>query len=506
MRFLILTVGSRGDVEPFVALADKILKATTTPDNPNIIEFFVQPEYKGLVPLASSNNCCRVHTWPFTQQDFYTFLLDPKHGKEHENPRVRFVGVVADIIEGLVLPQWKQVLETIDGTGVPDVIVTSALARSLAFALGAKWNNVPTALVHLQPLLPNNYFPHSGQDADACVRAILKLTTQKELPNNSKNATEQDESKYYETYAVLERYQHDFLQQGLDQMYQDMGLSSSPSQEVHNYWSPSTFETNMAALCGQSAIVGIFNCFAKELIPPTNVNGTTTTTTTTTTNEAKQGKSDNGCFVYHVGALGDAYVPVSFEAWKNDNSELMAFLKTKRPICVGYGSMPFSGLSAMLEALETVGHAALLVGEAMRLPQDNGSSNSSSEWVQENVRQVDALPYAWLLPQCRMMLSHGGAGVLHATLRAGIPSVITPMMGDQFFWAKMVQAKGLGTQAGSMLSTATKDELVAAIKLALTTDCIEKARQFGEKLQGYPKGVDVMYDILTNAAGTGAFP
>ena len=41
-------------------------------------------------------------------------------------------------------------------------------------------------------------------------------------------------------------------------------------------------------------------------------------------------------------------------------------------------------------------------------------------------------------------MSHGGAGVLHSTLRAGIPAVIAPLMGDQFAWARLVDARYLG--------------------------------------------------------------
>lgn len=50
----------------------------------------------------------------------------------------------------------------------------------------------------------------------------------------------------------------------------------------------------------------------------------------------------------------------------------------------------------------------------------------------------------WRLPQCRCMVSHGGAGVLHSTLRAGIPAIIAPFFGDQFFHAKLIQARELG--------------------------------------------------------------
>jgi len=59
----------------------------------------------------NQSNNIRVHTLPFTQQDFYTIVGNPKHGQDDPNPRVRFVGIVAQVIGTLVLPCWKQ-LET----------------------------------------------------------------------------------------------------------------------------------------------------------------------------------------------------------------------------------------------------------------------------------------------------------------------------------------------------------------------------------------------------------
>ncbi len=40
---------------------------------------------------------------------------------------------------------------------------------------------------------------------------------------------------------------------------------------------------------------------------------------------------------------------------------------------------------------------------------------------------------------------HGGAGTTGAALRAGRPSVICPFFGDQPFWARRIQALGVGT-------------------------------------------------------------
>lgn len=52
---------------------------------------------------------------------------------------------------------------------------------------------------------------------------------------------------------------------------------------------------------------------------------------------------------------------------------------------------------------------------------------------------LDKVPHDWLFPQVAAVVHHGGAGTTAAGLRAGIPTVIKPFFGDQFFWASRVQ-------------------------------------------------------------------
>lgn len=57
---------------------------------------------------------------------------------------------------------------------------------------------------------------------------------------------------------------------------------------------------------------------------------------------------------------------------------------------------------------------------------------------------LDKVPHDWLFPQIDAALHHGGAGTTGASLRAGIPTLIKPWFGDQFFWASRVQKLGVG--------------------------------------------------------------
>jgi UDP:flavonoid glycosyltransferase YjiC (YdhE family) len=68
-------------------------------------------------------------------------------------------------------------------------------------------------------------------------------------------------------------------------------------------------------------------------------------------------------------------------------------------------------------------------------------------------------------------------------LWAGIPSVITPFMGDQPFWAQRVYELGVGTRPIPRRHL-TVDRLAEAIRLA-TSDLTmaEKAARLGERIR-----------------------
>lgn len=56
---------------------------------------------------------------------------------------------------------------------------------------------------------------------------------------------------------------------------------------------------------------------------------------------------------------------------------------------------------------------------------------------------LDNVPHDWLFPRIDVAMHHGGAGTTGASLRAGIPTIIKPWFGDQFFWASRVEKLGV---------------------------------------------------------------
>jgi len=54
------------------------------------------------------------------------------------------------------------------------------------------------------------------------------------------------------------------------------------------------------------------------------------------------------------------------------------------------------------------------------------------------------VPLDWIIPKCVAAVHHGGAYITGATLRAGIPSVVFPILFDQPFWAQKISDLNVG--------------------------------------------------------------
>jgi len=56
---------------------------------------------------------------------------------------------------------------------------------------------------------------------------------------------------------------------------------------------------------------------------------------------------------------------------------------------------------------------------------------------------VDQVPHDWLFARCDAVVQHGGAGTTGSAVRAGVPQVIVPHMGDQPYWAARLHHLGV---------------------------------------------------------------
>jgi sterol 3beta-glucosyltransferase len=60
------------------------------------------------------------------------------------------------------------------------------------------------------------------------------------------------------------------------------------------------------------------------------------------------------------------------------------------------------------------------------------------------IHQIKSAPHDWLFTQIDAAVHHGGAGTTGASLRVGVPTIIKPFFGDQFFFGSRVEDLGVG--------------------------------------------------------------
>jgi UDP:flavonoid glycosyltransferase YjiC (YdhE family) len=93
------------------------------------------------------------------------------------------------------------------------------------------------------------------------------------------------------------------------------------------------------------------------------------------------------------------------------------------------------------------------------------------------------------------VVHHGGAGTTAAGLRAGLPSILTPFSSDQPFWARRVEALGVGPKP-IPIERLTADNLAEAMRIAVTDETIRaRAAELGAKIRaedGVSRAVEII--------------
>jgi UDP:flavonoid glycosyltransferase YjiC (YdhE family) len=143
---------------------------------------------------------------------------------------------------------------------------------------------------------------------------------------------------------------------------------------------------------------------------------------------------------------------------------LTAFLAAgPPPVYVGFGSMAPRDVrplaEAALAALRRCGRRGVLAAGWAGLGEAGGGA------APDDVFRLPEAPHDWLFPRMAAVVHHGGAGTTAAGLRAGVPTVVTPVFGDQPFWGQRVAALGAGPPPVP-LRELTAARLAAAIRQA----------------------------------------
>lgn len=132
--------------------------------------------------------------------------------------------------------------------------------------------------------------------------------------------------------------------------------------------------------------------------------------------------------------------------------ELAAFIKQaradgKKLVYIGFGSIVVSDPAALTKTvIESVLKAdvrcILSKGWSDRL----GTKDATLPEIPlpPEILQIKSAPHDWLFRQIDAAAHHGGAGTTGASLRAGVPTIVKPFFGDQFFFGSRLEDLGVG--------------------------------------------------------------
>jgi sterol 3beta-glucosyltransferase len=187
------------------------------------------------------------------------------------------------------------------------------------------------------------------------------------------------------------------------------------------------------------------------------------------------------------------------EGWRPP-TDLLEFLKAgEPPVYIGFGSMnsrnPEEAGQIALKALELSGQRGIIA---------SGWGGLKPAELPKNVHLISSLPHSWLFPQMAAVVHHGGVGTTAAGLRAGVPSVLIPFMGDQPFWGQRVAALGVGPKPIPRKKLTSK-LLAQAIQESVSNSTMrQKAGELGQKIRA-EDGIKEVVAVVERYTGNKIF-
>ena len=166
------------------------------------------------------------------------------------------------------------------------------------------------------------------------------------------------------------------------------------------------------------------------------------------------------------------------------------------PIYFGFGSIP---VESPADTLAMIGAACAELGE--RALVCSGWTDFSDLPHFEHVKVVGAVNHAAIFPACRAVVHHGGAGTTAAGLRAGVPTLILWMLGDQPIWGAAVKRLKVGT--ARRFSSTTRESLVADLRTILAPEYVARAREIATRMTKPAESVAAAADLLEDFARRG---
>ncbi|HXV94416.1 MAG TPA: glycosyltransferase [Pseudonocardia sp.] len=182
--------------------------------------------------------------------------------------------------------------------------------------------------------------------------------------------------------------------------------------------------------------------------------------------------------------------PGSGHGGDEPDPEVAGFLAGGDVLYAGFGSMAAGDPAARGRAVVGAARAA---GLRVLVATGWGGIAVPPDVTGPDVLVRRAVPHATVLPRCAAAVHHGGAGTVHAVVRAGLPSVVVPFLADQPFWGGLLHRRGL---AGPPVPARrlTAERLAAALAALPHAGAV---RAVGERMAA-EDGCGAALDVLTS--------
>jgi sterol 3beta-glucosyltransferase len=190
------------------------------------------------------------------------------------------------------------------------------------------------------------------------------------------------------------------------------------------------------------------------------------------------------------GGLGEE-LPAELQAWLDAGDP---------PIFLGFGSMPVLDpqplLDDILSATRALGCRAVL--SANCVPAD------AMDALADHLRVVTAVDHDRLFPQCSAVVHHGGLGSTIASTRAGRPTMVCSVFGDQPWWGEHMRRLGVGSHVP--FRKLDRTALQTGLRRLSDPGVVARADALGAAIRaegdGLPEATQLLEDWLVAAEPT----
>ncbi|RDW65951.1 hypothetical protein BP6252_09586 [Coleophoma cylindrospora] len=435
LNIVIQVVGSRGDVQPFIALG-KVLKVTyghrvRLATHPNFKEFVQE---NGLEFFNIGGDPSRLMAFMVKNPSLMPGARSLLSGDVGQRRRD-----VAEYIQGC----WRSCYKAGDGMGLRDTdddlsessendpdpepaarpfIADCIIANPPSFAHihCAEKLGIPLHIMFTMPYSPTQAFPHP-------LANIQSSTADPQLTN-------------YMSYAMIEV----LVWQGLGDIINRFRVKCLGLDPVSLIWAPGMLQRLKVphTYCWSPALIAK----PKDWGPHISISG-----------------------FYSLG-LASNYTPPP---------DLQAFLDSGLPpVYIGFGSIVLDNPNAMTALVFEAGRKT---GHRIVLSKGWGGMGADELRVPDGVFILGNVPHDWLFKHVSCVVHHGGAGTTAAGITAGRPTIIIPFFGDQPFWGAMVARAGAGPNPIPHKQL-TADKLADAINFCLRPESRECAKELASKI------------------------